>query len=351
MFISPRIRLRALVALCRNLATSTRAGLQDRRIWQSESQRGSRAQRQVVGQVSDALARGDTVGDALRETGDFFPPMFRQVVQVGDSTGQLDRAYRQLTEHYERMLAARRAFLAALAWPMIQLGLAVAVVGVVIWLSSYLNLKDVEGSPLDMFGLGLTGSRGLAIYLTILTFIVIAGFFCFEAARRGMMWTKTLERAALKIPVIGGALSTLALARFTWALQLVLDTPMDLRKALPLALEASGNDYYVRQGPAIVRSVAQGNSMYLAMAETGAFPRELLEAIAVGEQSGSLPETMERVSADYRERAAVAISVLAQALGYLIWAAVAALIIVLIFRVFGAYIAPIQKMSSPNFKF
>jgi type IV pilus assembly protein PilC len=347
MFLSPRIRLKDLAQLSRRLATATKAGLEDRRIWQSEAERGRAAQRAAVGEVSDALARGASVGDALAATGDFFPSMFRQVTAIGDATGQLDRAYRRLAEHYENMLAARRSFLAALAWPAIQFGLAVAVVGVVIWISTALNLKDVDGKPLDMFGLGLTGSYGLAIYLTLLTFLVIVGFFCFEAARRGMMWTKVLQRASLKIPMIGGALRTLAMARFTWALQLVFDTPMDLRKALPLALDASGNDYYVQQSPQVVRSIAQGSSLHVALDETGAFPRDFLDALEVGEQSGMLAETMQRQSAEYHRRAAAAISVIAQALGYLVWLAVAALIVVLIFRVFGMYVGTIERFSKP----
>jgi type II secretory pathway component PulF len=347
---APRIRLKSLAQLCRRLATATRAGLEDRRIWQSEGERGGSSQRAAVTQVSDALARGDSVGDALTSTGDYFPVMFRQVVALGDATGTLDKVYRRLAEHYEHMLVARRTLLSALAWPAIQLGLAVAVIGVVIWISSALGLKNIDGAPLDMFGFGLVGNRGLMIYVSFVTFIAIMVLLFIEASRRGTLWTRRLQRAALRLPGIGGALQTLALARFTWALQLVFDTSMDMRKALPLALDATGNDFYRQQGPRVARNIGQGMTLHLALAETGAFPRDLLDAIAVGEQSGMLAETMERQANDYRERAATAISILAQFVGYLVWAAVAALIIMLIFRVFGAYMEPIQRMSDPNFR-
>jgi type IV pilus assembly protein PilC len=347
MFFSPRIRLKSLAHLCRRLAIATGAGLEDRRIWRDEAQRGGGAQRAVLEQVSDELARGVSIGDALATTGDYFPAMFQQVATIGDVTGTLDRTYRRLAEHYEHMLATRRAFLSAIAWPALQLVMAIVVVGVTIWVTGALGLKNFSGEPLDMFGFGLVGTRGLVIYLLILIFIAICVLSFIEATRRGLLWTRRLQHAALRIPAIGGALQTLALARFTWALQLVLDTAMDLRKALPLALDASGNDYYRQQGPRIAGNIQRGMTLHLALAETGAFPRDLLDAIAVGEQSGMLAETMQRQSAEYRDRAATAISVLAQALGYLVWLAVAAFIVMLIFRVFSIYTGTIESLTKP----
>jgi type II secretory pathway component PulF len=340
----------SLAQLCRRMATATHAGLEDRKIWRSESERGPRSQRAAVGEVADALSRGDAVGDALATTGDYFPVMFRQIVALGDSMGQLDRAYRRLAEHYEQMLVTRRNLLSALAWPAIQLGLALSVIGVMIWLSSFLKLKTLDGEPLDLFGFGLVGNRGLMIYISILIFFAVCALLFIEAMRRGALWTRGVQRAAVRLPMVGGALQTLAMERFTWALQLVFDTSMDLRKALPLALDATGNDYYRQQGPQIAANIGRGMTLHQALETTGAFPRELLDAIAVGEQSGMLAETMQRQSNEYRDRAAMAISIIAQVLGYIVWAAVAALIVMLIFRVAGTYLGTIEKLTDPNWK-
>jgi type II secretory pathway component PulF len=221
-------------------------------------------------------------------------------------------------------------------------------IGVVIWLSSVFGLKGFDGEPLDMFGLGLTGRRGLTLYVMMVTLAAIVVLLGIEAARRGALWTRSLQRGLLRIPGLGDALRTLAMARFTWALQLVLDTSMDLRKALPLALDASGNDAFSRLGPRVARNIQQGMSLYESLAETGAFPTEFLEAISVGETSGMLAETMQRQSKDYQQRAATALSVLARIFGGVIWLLVATLIVVLIFRVFSSYVDGINKLSQPG---
>ncbi len=350
MFLTPRIRLRPLAELCRRLATQTSAGIQDRSIWSGEAQRGSRSQRAGVQRVSQELARGRAIDDALASTGDYFPVLFRQMVAVGDASGKLDRTYRRLAEHYEHMLTARRMLIGALIWPGIQLAVAVLTIGVVIWFSSFMNLKNLDGTPLDMFGLGLTGSSGLTIYFMVIVTAAILVMLFVQAWSRGMLWTRSLQRALLKVPGIGNAIQTLALARFTWAMQLVLDTSMDLRKALPLALDATGNDTYRQLGPRVADNITRGLTLKAALEETGAFPRDLLEAIAVGEQTGMLAETMQRESAEYQRRSAAAIAALAWILGGLIWLAVAALIITLIFRLYGQHIDQINELADPNFK-
>src|SRR5690606_19548097 len=145
------------------------------------------------------------------------------------------------------------------------------------------------------------------------------------------------------LPILGDALQTLALAKFTWALQMVFDTPMDLRKALPLALDASGTKHFSKLGPEVQSRIERGQSITQALAATGKFPPELLDSIAVGEESGSLVETMKRQADEYEERATMAISVLAQVASYGIWLLVVAFLVLMIFRIFSTYLNTINS--------
>jgi type II secretory pathway component PulF len=98
----------------------------------------------------------------------------------------------------------------------------------------------------------------------------------------------------------------------------------------------------------VASNIQRGMSLTSSLADTGAFPTDLIDAIAVGEQTGMLSETMQRQSVEYQRRAATAVSVIAQVIGYLIWALVAMLIIMLIFRVFSSYVGTINSLAKPN---
>ncbi len=349
MFFPSRIRLKQLAQLCHRLQIATGAGIKDFKIWESEAKRGSRAQQRKLEQVVSTLSKGGTLSQALASTGNYFPPLFRQMAEVGDVSGQLDRTYKRLAEHYDRTLAAKKAFLGALTWPAFQLGMAATVVGLLIWVMGMIGGNSVSGKeePFDLLGLGLVGTPGLIKYCSFLTFCAIVVFLLVEAMRRGVGWIRPLQRALVMIPVVGQAFQTLALSRFTWAFQLVLGTSMDLRKALPLVLDATGNHYYSSYGPEVAMRIEQGQDIHSALASTGVFPTELLDNIAVGEESGRLAETMQRLSKEYQERATSAISFLAQLAGYIIWLMVAGLIVMLIFRIFSSYVDVINDLTKP----
>lgn len=346
MVFSPRIRLKSLAQLCHRLATATNAGIQDRKIWSDEATRGSRSERAAAEQISNQLARGTSITDALRQTGDYYPPLFRQMVEVGEVSGRLGEIYKRLARNYDRVLASRRAFLGRIAWPVLQLGMAILVIGLLILILGMLPVNQTtQGVQYDSLGWGLVGTPGLIKYVNFVLLVTILFIVFFESLRRGAAWTRSIQRILVTIPIIGGAFKTLAIAKFTWALQLVLDTPMDIRKALALALNATGNDYYSRHAEDVARRIEQGQTVTQALIATRVFPNDLIDSIAVGEESGRMVEIMERQAAEYEERSGMAIAILAQFAGYAIWLLVAGFIIVMIFRMFSSYVDTIQSLT------
>lgn len=342
MIFSARIGLTELAQLCRRLATSIEAGIEIRQVWQREaSGRVSSALRKRLQLVSDAVARGETLNDALSETGSYFPALFREMVNVGEETGKLSEVFRQLTANYEHHLQLRRNFMAAIAWPAMQFFMAVAVVGFLIWIMGVIG--SVTGTkPIDILGFGLVGNQGLLLYLVFLACVTGAAVFVYQAVRRGVLWTRPLQKAVLQAPGLGPCLQTLALARMAWTLYVTLETGMDLRRALPLSLRSTRNARYTEDSDEVVKSVMAGWEVSEALDATGAYPRDFLDTLAVGEQSGQVPESMAVLSRQYQDQAQRALGVLTVFAGFAVWAMVAALIILLIFRIFSFYLGTIN---------
>ena len=264
---------------------------------------------------------------------------------VAETSGQHGPIYERMAEYYDQSLTARRTFWGKMAWPAFQLGMALVVFGILIWVMGILPVNQGAGKEkFDILGWGLIGTPGLVIYVNTLLFIALVVELVYEAARRQMLWTRRMQSAFLRIPVLGPALKTLALSRFAWAMHLVLDTPMDVRVALPLALETAGNDHYARHSRTVARLIDEGLDIHAALAATGVFPTDMLDAMAVGEQSGRLVESMERLSRDYRQRATAAISLLAQLAGYAVWLMVAVFLIYMIFQIFSVYVGQIEQL-------
>ena len=93
----------------------------------------------------------------------------------------------------------------------------------------------------------------------------------------------------------------------------------------------------------MVHLSAAAVELHEAMTETGAFPRRIVDAIAVGERSGRLSETMKLLSDQYQDEARAAMTVLTRLAGFGVWIGVAGLMIFLIFRIFSFYVGVLNS--------
>ena len=127
----------------------------------------------------------------------------------------------------------------------------------------------------------------------------------------------------------------------------MLNVEMDLRRVLPLVLRATGSDYYIRHTQQVVADVSAGLPLHESLSLTGAFPQQFIDSLQVAEESGETVESMGRLSDRYREEAEAALHMLTVIAGFAVWALVAALIIVLIFRLAGFYLGAINDALKP----
>ena len=342
MLFSPRISTKNLAALCRRTATALEAGLDARTVWAGEVKRATGfVARGKFRAISDGVNSGSSMRDALEPVADYFPSLFLELVHVGDQTGHLDEALRQLADHYDYQRTLAQVFLVMMIWPLTELGLSIAIIGFLIWIMGIIG-NSSGGEPIDILGLGMTGNSGLAIYVVFWVAVGAALYVLFEAMRRGLVWTRPIQHLMLKIPVVGSALESLALARLSWSLQLTLNSGMDTRRAVGLALQTARNARFTDGARSIDDVLAGGDSLHRAFVQTGAYPSDFLDTLQVGEQSGTVVESMERLSRQYRSKAETAMKVLGVFAFFAAFGLIAAFIILMIFRIFSFYVGTIN---------
>jgi type IV pilus assembly protein PilC len=334
MLFSPRYSTRDAARLCQRLSIAIDAGIDARKIWADEAGRAQGLAKSRFRTVSNAVAQGQSMAHGMAATGDYFPLLMRELTAVGEETGKLDAVYKQLAEQFQQRLQLRRTFLSAIAWPMFQLGAAICVIGLLIWILGFLNV--------DILGFGLVGTRGVIIYFAFVTTAALLIWLIIRAIGRGFAWTRLIQYLVLRIPSLGKALEKLCLARFVWAFYITLESGMEIRRAVRLSLRTTNNAYYIDRTGEIDKSISEGNSLHEAFSDARCFPKDFLDALAVGERGGRLSQTMENLSRQYQDQARTATTVLTTLAGIAVWIAIAAIIIVMIFRLAGFYIGTIN---------
>jgi type IV pilus assembly protein PilC len=341
MFFSRRMSLKQLAAFSQRASMCLLAGIDERTICAREAS-GARGfvARQHLTTISHMVNRGGSLSEGLAATDDFFPPLFREMVLVGEQSGHLGEVLKQLANHYQNQLTLRRNFLASITWPAIELFLAVLVIGFLIWIMGFIN--DMNHAHVDPLGLGLIGNDGLVKYVAFVVIVGVALALLIRAVTRGVLWTRPLQRFVLSIPKFGPALQTLALARLTWVMSQTMNTSMELRRSLKLSLQSTRNAWYIDRIAPIDAEIARGHSIHEAFGAAGGFPADFLDSLHAGEQSGNLVESMAHLSGLYQEQARAAMNVLATIGGFAVWVVVAAIIILAIFRLAMFYIGALN---------
>jgi type II secretory pathway component PulF len=348
---SPRISTKSLATLCRRWATALIAGIDIRShvARDAEMARGSAARR-VMESISQCVRRGQSLTDALAQTDDYFPQLFREMIEVGEQSGHLGEVFRQLALHYEQQIERRRTFQAAIVWPMIELSIAIVMVGVLIWFNDTVGHAVAEilgkNTKFDVLGIGLSGEKGLVIYTFLLATVAFLIYLTIRAARRGLMWTRLIQRIVMRAPILGTALRSLAVSHFAWSLHLTLNSGMDVRRAVRLSLRSSGSAYYTDHIETIDRQIAQGHSLDEAFRTAGCFNHDFLDIVQTGEHTGTLVEVLARCSQQFQEQAKLALTMLTRIAGALIWIFVAAIITTVIFRLAMVYYGMITDLAN-----
>lgn len=339
-----RIGTSALIRLLDRVGTATRAGVDARSIWDKEAVRGSTAHRAKCSLVSEQLNAGVTLGKAMQSTDGYFPSLVCDLIEIGDKTGRLDVVMAGLAEHYRHMTSMKRLFLVGIAWPAIQLGAAIFIVGLLIWVMGIIG-KMPNGEPIDILGFGLIGTRGLLIYMAIVSSVLGACVILGLALVRGQLGAEPM-RLALRLPVIGGCLKASALSRLAWTLSIALDSGLDARRAVRLSIRSTQNAYYTSQSDVVETAVAEGREFHEGMREAGVFPEEFVDSLEMAELSGTQVDSLDQLAVDYRQRAQASSKVLTLAATFAVWGGTAVILIALIFRLAMFYIGILNDAAS-----
>lgn len=325
------------------LSIALAAGVDARRAVAAEAGRVPARWRGVLEQAAAGVAAGEPLAVAFGRAGAAIPPAVLGMVAVGDQTGRDAETLAAVAASLREAVAARRALWAALAPAAVRLLVALVVAGVLILLSG--QLHDLEGRPLDILGLGLTGMRGLTVYAGIVAALAVGAVTAIPVARRSYEARGVVRRVIERLPLVGPAARAAEAARWCRAAALAAGSGLDVGRLVTLASQAAPG---LAQDPdGVSERLRSGRSLEEALAAGGGLPAEVLAAVGLGEQAGATAEVLGRLVPQFEERARRGFTAAAQGLGWVAWGAVAGLVVLLVFRVMGVYVSIIDQAGRP----
>ncbi|MEO8308817.1 MAG: type II secretion system F family protein [Pseudomonadota bacterium] len=273
---------------------------------------------------------GTSLHEALAKRPLYFDDLFVNLVEAGEQAGALETLLDKVATYKEKTEALKKKVKKALFYPTAVLVVAVIVtiILLVFVIPQFEALFKDFGADLPTFTLMIIGlskfvqSKGIFIAIVFGAGLFTFGYF-YKRSRPMRQW---IDRALLKLPIIGPILNKAAIARFARTLSTMFAAGVPLVEAMESVAGATGNIVYEDAVLAMRDEVATGTRLQRAMDNTGLFPNMVVQMIAVGEEAGALDDMSGKVATFYEAEVDNAVDAMSSLLEPLIMAILGVLV-------------------------
>ena len=258
----------------------------------------------VAAFLREKVRDGTSFSEALKVASPNFDELYSNLVAAGEVSGALAPLLQRQAMHLVAMQDLRSRVKLALIYPaaLVVAGLLAMVVFMTVLVPQMTKLFAKTGSsmPLPTYLLiqMSAGVHKYGLFAGAVIGIVVATFMASIRQPAGRRWW---DQTKLRIPLLGSLLSATFYAQFCQTMANLLQNGLPLLTALKLMSRATGNVYFRALILRVTDLVGEGASLTRAMKAVGQFPPNLRDLVKVGEQTGDLGATMEKVGQRYEK--------------------------------------------------
>jgi type IV pilus assembly protein PilC len=261
--------------------------------------------------VKGDVESGKTFADALRQHHKVFDPLFVNLVAAGEVGGILDTIMARLAGAIEKQVALQKQVKGAMVYPLSIMGVAGMAVAVLM-----IFVVPVFEKMFADFGGALPAPTQLVIdiskvgqqYWWVAVVAGMVGSYVFRTMSANPKGKRILDRFFYHLPIFGGLIRKIAVARFTRTMGTMLSSGVPIMDGLEIVAKASGNSV-VSDGILYTREkVSEGRNMSEPLSHLSAFPPMVVHMVAIGESTGALDTMLNKIADFYEEEVDTAVA-------------------------------------------
>ena len=266
---------------------------------------GTGKMKMILGEIMNTVSSGKPLYQALSAHGKYFSPLYVSMVKTGELTGNLEKNLIQLADNLWKNHELKQKVKSAMMYPTL---VFIAIIGLGFSISIFVLPKilplfkslNVE-LPITTRGLifiaNLFATHGLVISIWFIVFVIFLGWFL-----RQSFIKPVTHRIILILPIVSTIVKNLNIQRFTNTLSTLISSGMTVDASLQIIVESTQNRLYKNALQLLIAEVQKGKRMASVLDHyPSLFPMLTSRMIAMGEQTGSLGDTLKYLSEFYEE--------------------------------------------------
>lgn len=290
----------------------------------------------VITEIHRDVNEGVPLSAAFAAHSEVFDSIFSSLIAAGEEAGSMTDSFRQLVKHLKWTESLNAKIKKATRYPLL---LATAVVAAILFLMVFVvpqvvDLLESIGEELPLPTLALIAvSDVISRFWYLALGLPVVFYVIYRIARR--LWEDfafMTDNLALRVPVVGVMVKKISFARFAHIFAVTFQSGLPILTCIESAKRMVANRTLAQAMDVVKDRVQAGDPLSEAMQATGEFPPLVVHMVKVGEDSGSLEDTLWNVAEfydrDVQEAVSEMISMIEPALifvmgGIMAWVALA----------------------------
>ncbi|MDP3983311.1 MAG: type II secretion system F family protein [bacterium] len=284
----------------RQLATMIDAGLPlTKSLEISATQSKSEQMNHLLNNILSDVQGGTPLADALEKNASHFTRTYIALIQSGEASGTLDNVLNRLADNLEKNREFQNKVKGAMIYPTIVI-IGMAIVGFIMMSFVVPKLTNLYTEfevdlPIATKAL-ITISNVFANYWYLILLAVGGLYFGFTQWKKTTFGRKTWDTLKIRIPLIGPLQQEIILIETARTLGILAGAGLAINKALEIVAEAVDNVIYKKGLDQARSAVEKGYPLGITIASNRNFPPIFAEMITIGEETGKLDETLQRLA-------------------------------------------------------
>lgn len=303
--IGKKVKPRDLSVFCRQFVSITQAGVPMKEALQMLSeQTENKWLKRAIEDVLTSVEKGNTLADSMRGEKDIFPPMLINMVEAGESSGNLEMSFSRMAVQFEKEAKLKATIRKATIYPIILIFAAIGVVAVMmlfvipIFIDMFADL-DVEMPAITMFVMNT--SKWTTAHWYIIVAVVAAVVAIYKLIYKTEQGRLAIDKIKMKMPLFGKLTVKSACAQFARTMSTLLSAGIPTIDCLETVSKIVKNIHYTNALMKAREEVMKGIPLSEPLEAAGIFPPMVYHMTGIGEETGNIEDMLEKLADYYDE--------------------------------------------------
>ncbi|MHC4396857.1 MAG: type II secretion system F family protein [Planctomycetota bacterium] len=272
----------------------------------------------VISKIHDDIEQSSSLSESMARHPKIFSRVYTAVIEAAEQSGALSETLSVLSIQLKSQASVSSRIKSALVYPIFLLAVSALVVGVLMtfvipkFIELFVNANQKLPVPTKIL-ISITETMKGSWWVVVL--VIVAAICTITTALKNRRFKLIFDSLLLNLPVAGTLNSKLQIARFARTLGSLLNGGVRILTAVQTTRGTTNNIAFADDISGLEQKILKGSTLAEAMTSQKYFSEIASNMVAVGEETGALPEMLLELADMYDNESETAIGSMTTLLG------------------------------------